>query len=226
MVERIRLLPPLCGLYRLDGSPLKESRIDISKITEETVRADFSSAGVLPITPDGQRILLGGHYIEGEKVEFWGPFAGGRQGNETPEETAIREAKEELGLKVELHPPTVLFDATHLGQDPNIGLIFPVALPPDVQFRVPNEEICRVDWFDWGGICQLTDEYIPTLRLWGGAYTWALLEVWLTADNLLRTQPRPSEDDILRLMHTFIGVESLKVGESPYKRVKKLEKKK
>lgn len=49
-----------------------------------------------------EQVLLLQHVMPKQNKTFWGFPGGGVEGNETPEEAAIREAREETGLDIEL----------------------------------------------------------------------------------------------------------------------------
>lgn len=102
----------------------RSEHLDVSFLTDKYIREHFSSAGVLPISEDGQEILLGAHKVE--NYLLWGPFAGKREPGEGPEATAEREFLEELGVYGELHPPTVLVNM--VSDKTKIGVIYPTIL--------------------------------------------------------------------------------------------------
>lgn len=173
MVDRLPLLRPDCTFANRWG--VGSENVNLDYLTDEYIRKNFSSAGVLPLSSDGQKILLGAHKVEGELL--WGPFAGKRELGEGPEETAERELGEELGVIAKLRPPTILINMTS-GKS-KIGVVYPTILD-DVEFsKVPNKEISTVKWFDWGELAKLQDVYSdPCYLLWGDLYTWMLLDNW------------------------------------------------
>jgi len=196
---------------------LDSEEVDVSFITDEYIRRHFSSAGVLPLSEDGQEILLGAHQVE--DYLLWGPFAGRREGGEEPEVTAERELFEELGVNAKLFPPTVLVNM--VSGTPKIGVIYPTLLEKQEFPHVPNREIKEVKWFGWGKVAELQDMSDACYFLWGDIYTWILLDYW---HDMRQDAEREGVHTITK-MH---GVQTqLEIGigfgfsETPYKQVKK-----
>lgn len=195
-------------------------------LDEDMMRRNFSSAGVLPIA-DAGKVLLGSHVIAGQSV--WGPFAGRREGEEHPEDTALREAEEEAGLSgLELGQPVVILRRSPIG-DPKIGLIFPVVVEEGRRLRVPNEEIEEAQWFDPEvGLSSLMDNENPLYQLWGGDYTFWLLRRFQSLARLYQAGPGFGRN-VARSLNTEIFIETTHWSESlnpsPYTLLKKSEKK-
>lgn len=218
MMERSRLLPEggsweSWGVGGDDLTPLTELR-------ESDIRARFSSAGVLPISEDGRRILLGAH-LTGRGI-LYGPFAGGREGDEEPEATAAREAFEELGFIAPLQPPLVIVNAAKIAT-PRIGIIFPFVLGEDFIFQ-PNEEISETEWLGWSDVCRLMDESHPAWNLWGGTYTLHLLREWTMRQAKLSRQNSLCGEEMVKAMNGMVIVQDFYFGETPYQKIKKQEK--
>lgn len=183
MAERLRLLET--DRIVLDLGSERGTLI----LTEDYIRGHFSSGGVIPVTPDGKHVLLGGHRV-GRSL-LWGPFAGKKEGEEKPEDTALREAKEEGLPSLNICKlPVVLVNC--MEGVPKIGVVYPIVLDYDSNLGQPGvEEIEQIRPFSWGGLTELMDEADPTVRLWGSGYTYILLQ-WVI--NILVANPsQPGE---------------------------------
>ena len=82
-----------------------------------------------------QQVLLVQHHDPGDDKIFWMPPGGGSEGDETPEEAAQREVKEETGL-----------DVRSLGQlpvPPERGYVLVLAELVGLPERTPEVEACE-----------------------------------------------------------------------------------
>lgn len=219
MADRLRLFPESFK-WESWGSEVDEL-IPLTRITEIEIRNSFSSAGVLPISSDGRRVLLGAHRTE--QGFLYGPFAGSREDSEEPETTAYREALEELGMFAPLWPPLVIINAARINQ-PKVGVIFPIIISEEINFQ-PNEEIEEIAWFSWDDVCGLMDESHPAWRLWGGTYTLQLLREWTRSQAELWKKGSYKGEEIAEAMNGVVIVQDYYFGETPYQGIKKRERK-
>lgn len=211
MKERLQLVSKERVGVETWGNTDKKEGFNLDIVTEEYVRNNFSSAGVLPLSTDGQQILLGAHDVEGQFL--WGPFAGRKLKGEQPEDTAGREALEELGVRAILNPPTILINAAV--PEPKTGVIFPIQLTGSEKLNIPNEEIDKVEWFGWGKVVELMDTYNPSYNLWGNVPTWQLLNGWLDR----RQRAIRTNKEVIECMAGVEVVEAFFFGQVPYERL-------
>lgn len=221
MIERQALVSKVGFIERWDFAVPDRGSVNLETITEEDIRRSFASAGVLPINPEGEKVLLGGHKV-GKRL-LWGPFSGARIGAETPEETALREAREEMGIKVELNSPTVVIKAAKKGLV-KVSLSFPIILSEETKLGIPNDEISVARWYGWDDVMGLMDEANPAYNLWGGVYTWALLREWLYHYRALTTGGSFSGASVVQRMHSAVKIDAFSPGVLPYEEVKKQER--
>jgi len=79
------------------------------------------SSAVLIENKNGDLLLI---RESGEREEKWGPVAGGMKQGEGPKETAIREAFEEIGVKIELTSLVGVYPVDREGSPTGIGFVF------------------------------------------------------------------------------------------------------
>lgn len=173
--------------YPLHDQTGREYPLDLNKFTWETICGLYTSAGVFPINPDGNRVLLGEHIASDGGASLWAPPAGRRESNELPPETAIREGQEELGLtcKVEqLFNPLVIVNATSITRL-KISVLFPLVIFEETKFGVPNEELKSVRWFGYDALMQyvLDSPGDASAFCWGGESTGEALYAWIYASQ-------------------------------------------
>ena len=218
-MERLKLVGDRSWL--VSWGPQRELPVSPETIkTDEFIRVNYGSAGILPMTEDGNEVLLGGHLVDG--VILYGPFAGNKIPGESVEETALREAKEESGGYEfnNLLPPTVIVHAK--ADQLGIGVIFPVVIDKNIVFK-PNEEIENFKWFSWGGIMGLMDNELDVgmdYEFWGSVYTYALLDLWMKCATSHSWVSDP-HGSIPEMMHRIISVEGgIGLGPSYYGQLK------
>lgn len=146
--------------------------------TPEQCFREYSSAGVVIMSPDGRHVLLGSHH---EAPNLWGNFAGARESYENnSRQTAARELEEEVGIKVKpenLKGPLIVILNDRMKV--KIGIIWQITIDKDTEFNIPKEsEIKELRWFSSGEAMELMDEGRPDERLWGGIYTAEALKVF------------------------------------------------
>lgn len=203
------------------------------RITPELVDRNCKAAGIFPISPDGTSVLLGGHtvpyYHTGPwtQMTLWGNFAGHREDGESIQETALREAQEELFqfwvLQMpQLHPPTVIIQtdqyfASVRDFDVNrakYGIVYPVVIDPQIPLPdVPSEaEIQLFRWFSLSEAMELSqnrpinwaERLYKCDFLWAPGYFGALLNLWDWAvQRVRRSENTVTAEKILTHMHTF-----------------------
>lgn len=77
---------------------------EIYKLIESATSEVFSGAGIVFLTKEGEVLMLK------KKNGMWGMPGGKPIGDETPEETAIRESEEETGIKAdEITKPIIYY---------------------------------------------------------------------------------------------------------------------
>lgn len=159
----------------------------ISRSTElSNIWQGFSSAGVLITNRNASKVLLGNH---SEDPNRWGNFAGHKEENESPFETAKREAHEETGLEIDprhFGVPLIVID------DGKIGIIFPITIPEKTLIKLPNDgEILRTAWFTPDQVMERIIDQIDNDwaydNTWGRAYTLEALRSWMQSqDNFMK----------------------------------------
>lgn len=189
--------------------------------TEEYIRKHCNYAGVLPMTADGMKIMLGGH--DTQRGMLWGPFAGKIELGESIETAALREGKEETGHNFDnLLPPTVILNVTRRGRM-GIGAIFPTILPEDVEFT-PTEEIQEFRWMHQGDLMRILDNELDVgqdYELWGSNYTYPTLELWLSClrRSAIVSDPAGSVPAMMNRIISF-GTH-FGIGDSAYEELKR-----
>ena len=133
--------------------------------------APYSMAGGFALRDESGRLLLL-HQAYGARV--WDFVGGGAEAGESPEETAIREAKEEIGLNVEPRGLIgVYFNRLHR----RLLFIFNGAVISGI-LTLQADEIAEIGWFG-------PDE-LPVLNAWKARQVADVFE-W-TGEAILRTR--------------------------------------
>ena len=79
--------------------------------------------------------------------DTWGIPGGARDSHETPTEAALREAHEEIGIRIDLAEPIEIFSDEHH------GWIYSTVIStahPDLVAHEQNDESLQVEWVDFG----------------------------------------------------------------------------
>ncbi len=126
------------------------------------------------ILQDGKYLLLK-HYAKKENMYFWALPGGGREKGESEEETAIREAFEETGMKIKLLP-IKLEDTPHIENSIYNRIVTFVAYPVEGEAKVGYDpepemrelyEIVDLRWQDFNndnGVDEITLKDIVPIR--------------------------------------------------------------
>lgn len=101
------------------------------------------------IIKDGKVLIE--HQKHGSEV-FWGFPKGHKEGNETNEQTALREVKEEVGLDVEIIknlPPVELnYEIKDVKVDKKVFLYFAKLKDPSQQIKIQESEVTEYKWVE------------------------------------------------------------------------------
>lgn len=100
---------------------------------------------------------------------FWGFPKGHKEGNETNEETALREVKEEVGLDVEIIknlPPLKLnYEIEDTKVNKTVYLYFAKLKDPSQEIKIQESEVAEYRWVEIGKLNDyLTYPIIPPLN--------------------------------------------------------------
>jgi 8-oxo-dGTP pyrophosphatase MutT (NUDIX family) len=131
----------------------------------------YSMAGGFALRDEAGRLLLV-HQAYGDRV--WDFVGGGAEAGESPEETAIREAKEEIGLIVE---PRGLI-GVYFNRPRRILVFIFAGVVTDGTLALQEDEIAEIGWF--------APDNLPALNAWKARQVADVFE-W-TGEAFLRTR--------------------------------------
>ncbi len=129
--------------------------------------ASYLMAGGFALRDAGGRLLLV-HQAYGDRV--WDFVGGGAEPGESPEETAVREAKEEMGLTVE---PRGLI-GVYFNRPRRILVFIFNGLVTGGTLALQSEEIAEIGWFGPDDLPHLSDwkaRQIADVFAWEGSAT-------------------------------------------------------
>ncbi|OGC52122.1 hypothetical protein A2982_01355 [candidate division WWE3 bacterium RIFCSPLOWO2_01_FULL_39_13] len=145
----------------------------------------WTSAGILPVMPDG-KVVLGSHrYSGGQFGEYWGPITGKREPiDRFAWETATRETGEELGLHLKPtnlgRPARFVYLLADGGSNfqTHVGVLYPVAVC-DLTFGglKLGSEISRISAFSIPELGNMLKKW----QLYGTLRARHYNEVWMSA---------------------------------------------
>ena len=131
-------------------------------------RPDHLTAGVLVLSPDGERVLLTLHARAGRWFQFGGHL---EDGDLTLAGAALREATEESGVEaLRIHPVPVHLDEHEVGFCGEPGTVhhldvrFVAVAPLDAAYAV-SEESHDVRWWPAGALPDSTPEMVRLVEL-------------------------------------------------------------
>jgi 8-oxo-dGTP pyrophosphatase MutT (NUDIX family) len=131
----------------------------------------YSMAGGFALRDEAGRLLLI-HQAYGDRV--WDFVGGGAEAGESPEETAIREAKEEIGLTVE---PRGLI-GVYFNRPRRILVFIFAGVVTGGTLMLQADEIAEIGWF--------APDNLPVLNAWKARQVADVFE-W-TGEAFLRTR--------------------------------------
>jgi len=99
-------------------------------------------AAAVTILDDEGRVLL---VLQNYGERLWGIPGGAMEPGESPQEAAVREAREETGLEVELDHLVGVY--TLRGERLGLRFIFKATIRAGELIAVPNDEITEIRWW-------------------------------------------------------------------------------
>lgn len=149
------------------------------------LREKYTTAGILIISPDLKRVCLVQHI---GTPGMWSLVGGSKDSQDgSPEETAARELKEELGVKVpikDLGNPLVIIDKTKSLGKRGVAFLFPL-IPKTEDFLLQTEpfSLSQARWHSIEKIREILKNPASNIRPRGLFYTKIGLERLLEVEN-------------------------------------------